>query len=219
MKRFLLCMSTAVLIISCNSGKEKAEEPKVAAASTSTPSTETKTPAAPAMPDSATMMKNWEAYMTPGEVHKMMASWKGNWMGDMTMWMSPDAPPEKFTGTMISKMALGGRYQQSVHKATFNKMPFEGQSTLAYDNMKKTFISTWIDNMGTGMMVMEGPWDPTTKSITFRGRMMDPMQGKEIDCREVFKVIDDNFHVMEMYCSGMDGKEYKSMEIKYTRQR
>jgi hypothetical protein len=35
-------------------------------------------------------------------------------------------------------------------------MPFEGISTLGYDNAKKTFFSTWIDNMGTGMMVMEG---------------------------------------------------------------
>lgn len=27
-------------------------------------------------------------------------------------------------------------------------MPFEGISTLGYDNAKKTFFSTWIDNMG-----------------------------------------------------------------------
>jgi hypothetical protein len=217
MKRFILCMSTVVLIASCNSGKEKAEEPKVAAAATT--NTSTSTEPAPAMPDSATMMKNWEAYMTPGEVHKMMASWDGKWNGEITMWMSPDAPPQKFTGTAINKMALGGRYQQSTHKSSFNNMPFEGQSTLAYDNIKKAFISTWIDNMGTGVMVMEGPWDPTTKSVELKGKMVDPMSGKEIGCREVMKVIDENFQVMEMYCEGMGGKEYKSMEIKYTRQR
>lgn len=29
-------------------------------------------------------------------------------------------------------------------------------SLLAYDNARKLFISTWIENVGTGMMVLEG---------------------------------------------------------------
>ena len=97
--------------------------------------------------------------------------------------------------------------------------PFEGVSTLAYDNAKKVYMSTWIDNMGTGMMFLEGPYDPTTKTITLTGKMMDCTINKELDVRETYKIVDENYHVMEMFHTGMDGKEMKTMEIKYTRKR
>jgi Protein of unknown function (DUF1579) len=46
-------------------------------------------------------------------------------------------------------MILGGRYQQSTTKGSFNNMPFEGISLLGYDNAKKVFMNSWVDNMGT----------------------------------------------------------------------
>src|SRR5438067_8307546 len=88
-------------------------------------------------PDSAAMMKNWMEYMTPGKEHKMMASWNGTWAEDVTLWMTPGAPPSKNKSTAVNKMLLGGRYQQSNHKGSFNGMPFEGVSTLAFDKAKK----------------------------------------------------------------------------------
>lgn len=169
------------------------------------------------MPDSATMMKNWMEYMTPGKEHKMMASWSGTWTGDITMWMAPGAPPSKSKGIAVHKMVLGGRYQQGVHKGSFMGTPFEGYSTLAYDKAKKVFISTWIDNMGTGVMTLEGPWDEATKSITLTGKMVDPGTGQEIPVREVFIIKDKNNQVMEMYAQGPDGSEFKTMEIKSKR--
>ncbi len=211
MKLLTITICAATLLFACNNEKEKATEPKIAAASTVTP------PAAESVPDSATMMMNWETYMTPGEPHKMMASWNGTWTGEVTMWMTPEATPSKSTATAVTKMVLGGRYQQSSFKGNFNGRPFEGISTLAYDNEKKLYISTWIDNMGTGVMLSQGPWDPATKSITLTGRMIDPATRKEVDFKEIFKPIDNNYQVMEMYAPGSDGKEFKTMEIKYTR--
>jgi hypothetical protein len=41
---------------------------------------------------------------------------------------------------------------------------------MGYDNAKKKFVSTWIDNMGTGMMTAEGEWNPSKKSIEFKGK-------------------------------------------------
>lgn len=211
MKRITITLCAAVLLFACNDDKNG--ETKVASANT------TDSTATPPMPDSATMMKNWQAYMTPGQPHQMIASWNGTWNGDVSMWMAPGAPPSKSTSTTINKMALGGRYQISEHKGSFDGKPFEGMSTLAYDNAKKMFISTWIDNMGTGIMVVQGPWNEATKSMDLKGKMTDPNTGNDIDVRETFKVVDDNTQVMEMYCSGADGKEFKTMEIKYTRKK
>ena len=164
-------------------------------------------------------MKAWMEYMTPGEIHKEMAKWDGEWNEEMTMWMAPGAPAQKSTATCVNKMILGGRYQSSMHTGSFNGMPFEGMSTVAYDNVKKTFVTTWIDNMGTGMMVMEGKWDEKTKTLNTKGKQTDPMTGKDMDVRETFQIIDDNTQKMEMFMTPAGGKEYKSMEVVFTRKK
>ena len=163
-------------------------------------------------------MKAWMAYMTPSDVHKMMAKSDGEWNEDITMWMAPGAPPTKSTATAVNRMIMGGRYQESKHTGNFMGMPFEGYSLLGYDNAKKTFMSTWVDNMGTGIMYMEGKWDDKTKTIHLTGTTIDPSTGKDMKIRETFKLVDDNTQLLEMYCT-KDGKEYKNMEIKFTRKK
>jgi hypothetical protein len=160
--------------------------------------------------------KRWMAYMTPGEVHKLMASWDGEWNESITMWMAPGAPPQEMKSTCVNRMLLGGRYQESRHLGDFGGMPFEGISTMAWDNISKQFINTWIDNLGTGMMVLNGKWDEASKTIQLKGEMMDPMSGQNIPIRQVLKIIDNNTHIMEQY-NTKNGKEFKTMEIKFTR--
>jgi hypothetical protein len=161
-------------------------------------------------------MKAWTDYMTPGEVHKMIAKWDGKWKEDVTFWMQPGAPPTKSSATVVNKMVMGGRYQQSTHTGTMMGQPFEGQGTLAWDNARKMLISTWIDNMGTGVMYMEGTWDNASKSATLKGKSIDPTTGKEMDIKQTFTVVDDNTQKMEMFMN-QDGKEFKNMEIMLTR--
>lgn len=172
-----------------------------------------------AMPDSATMMKNWQTYMTPGDVHKMMAKWNGNWDGDVSMWMQPGAPEEKSKIATVNKMVMNGLYQQGTHTGNMMGMPFNGMGTLAYDIHKKEFINTWIDNMGSGIMVMKGPWDEATKTITLKGKMTDPGTTNDVDVKEKFIIVDDNTQEMKMYAMMPDGKEFQTMNIKFTRKK
>jgi hypothetical protein len=162
-------------------------------------------------------MKAMMAYSTPGEIHGLLAKSTGTWTGAITMWMQPGAPPTNSTGEAKNEMILGGRYLQSKNTGNFMGMPFEGIGVTGYDNAKKIFVNSWIDNMGTGIMHLEGPWDAKSKSINLAGKMVDPSTGKDIPVREVMKFVDDNNQVMEMYYVLPDGKEFKSMEIKYTK--
>ena len=216
-KAFISGCFAALLIIGCNA-KESKDEKMVTTADTSAATIATNTETTAPL-DSATMTKNWIAYMAPGDVHKMMAGWDGSWTGNVTMWHAPGAPPEQSTSTTVNKTVMGGRYQVSNHTGSMMGQPFEGMSTMAYDNARKVFISTWIDNVGTGMMVMEGKWDDASKTINLSGNMVDPSAGtgKQIPIKETFKIIDDKTQLMEMYGPAPDGKEFKMMEIKFTR--
>jgi len=161
-------------------------------------------------------MKAMMAYATPGEVHKLLASSVGTWTCDVTIWMQPGAAPMKTTSETKNEMILGGRYLQGTNNGTFSGQPFQGISTTAYDNAKKLFINTWIDNMGTGMVYLTGTWDDQHKCINFAGTMVDPSSGKDMPIREVMKFIDPNTQMMEMYV-GAGSKEFKNMEIKFTK--
>lgn len=215
MKRIALIFSAATLLLfACNSEK-KTEEGK-----TDSPTTENNTDVKTMeMPDSATMMKNFQDYGTPGDMHKMMAAWDGAWDSDLTMWMEPGAPETKSKSIAVNKMIMNGLYQESTHTGEMMGMPFNGRSTVGYDNHEKQFVSTWIDNMGSGIMVMKGPWDEATKTMTLKGTMTDPGTKGETAVRETFKVIDDNTQEMEMFITMPDGSEFKTMNIRFTRKK
>jgi hypothetical protein len=164
------------------------------------------------------MMKAWEAFATPGPVHKMLAKDDGQWDEEITMWYAPGAPPETMKATCVNSMILGGRYQQSVHRGNFQGQPFEGISTLAYDNARKVFISTWIDNMGTGMMIMEGT-SRGDNVVAFEGKQTDPVSGKQLAMSEEYIIVDANTQRMIMYQTTAEGKTFKNMEIIFKRKK
>lgn len=230
MKRIFLTFSTAVFIfVSCNNesktGSEKKDDPKkndsLSAQTKEKPPMDPcagQTAQAPPPMDSV-MMKRWNDFMTVGEMQQMLAKDDGEWIGEVTMWMDPAAPPTKSKSVAVNKMILGGRYQQSEHKGCFGGMPFEGLSLVGYDNIRKVFMSSWIDNMGTSFMNLEGPWDAATKTIHLKGKATDPMSGKQVNYREEFTYVDDNTQKLSMYCPDSKGKEFKTMEIILTRKK
>jgi hypothetical protein len=218
MKQLTLTL-TALSLLAFTACKDTTADDGTMAADTALASSElpadTAAPEAPL--DSATMAKNWEEYMTPGNMHKWMASTNGKWDAAFTFWQGPDAPPDSSSkATVDNRTILGGRYQESIYKGTVMGTSFEGKGTMGYDNAKDKFINTWIDNMGTGMMQMEGTYDSTTKTLTMTGTGVDPSTGKDVAMRHVIKTIDDKHQTLEMYDT-KGGKEYKSMEIRLTK--
>jgi len=166
--------------------------------------------------DSAAQMKAWQEYATPGNPHKMMADEVGTWNCDMTFWYEPNGKPEKANSVAVIRMILGGRYQESDYKGTMMGQPFEGKSTLAYNNASEEYTTTFIDNMGTGMMVAMGKYDESKKSMELKGEMVNPVNGKKTPYREVYTIVDPKTRKMEMY-DVKNGAEYKSMEIVMTK--
>jgi hypothetical protein len=219
MKKIILsACSAALVLIACNGSGESKENKKDSGTAATA---EVKKDDAWVPVDSATAMNAMIAYGTPGDMQKMLAASNGTWNSESTMWEYEGAAPQKSTGTAVNSMIMDGRYQLSKHSSNMMGMPFEGQSITGYDNALKKFVSTWIDNMGTGIMVMQGDWDAASKTMTMTGTIPDITRpGKQCSLREVFTIVDDNTQKMEMY--GPDsktGKEHKMMEINLTRKK
>jgi hypothetical protein len=125
--------------------------------------------------------------------------------------------------TTVITSVMGGRYLQGTTNGLMNmgeaSAPFEGMGLYGFDNVQKKFQSVWIDNMGTGMMTGVGDLSADGKVLTWTMTMADPMTGKITTSREVDTQIDANTQVMEMFTVGPDGKEFRTMEIRYARKK
>src|SRR5260370_38469334 len=83
-----------------------------------------------------------------------------------------------------------------------------------YDTVKKKFVASWIENMGTGIQFSDGTYDPATKTLTYTSEM-EPVPGMKTPVREVIKVADNNHMTLEWY-ENHGGQEKKKREINYT---
>ena len=175
-----------------------------------------KKPAAAAPPDEKAMMEAWQKAATPNENHKKLDPVIGTFDAKVTNWMAPGAPPMESTGVSENKWARGGRYVEVHFDGTFMGMPFSGIGYTGYDNIKKEYVSTWMDNMSTTVMMARGNVEKNG-DMTLSGSMPDPMTGKATPFTEKMKIIDNDHNVWEMWGPGPDGKNFKMMEITYSR--
>jgi hypothetical protein len=158
------------------------------------------------------------------ENHKLLASMAGKWTYTLKMWMDPNGKPTESSGTAVRTSVMDGRYLTGDYSGKFSMpgpdgkmtdMNFKGMSMDAYDNVKKKFVSGWVDNMGTGIMISEGTYDAATKTFTYTGEY-EAMPGMKSKIREVIKMADKDHMTMEYYEDRGQG-ETKGMEISYTR--
>src|SRR6059058_1969572 len=174
-------------------------------------------------PNAADMMKQMMELSKIGENHKLLSSLDGNWDYIIKFWMDPDpnAKPQESKGTATRKSVMGGRYvmmdvsgnmQMPGEDGKMKAMQFKGMGTEGYDNVKKKFVASWIDNMGTGIEFSEGKYDPATKTFTY-SMEMEPVAGMKTKVREVLKLVDDTHMFLEWYETSSKGKEKKTMEI------
>lgn len=163
-----------------------------------------------------------EAYMKagmPGKQHENLAKTAGMWDLSMKSWMAPGTPPEESKATAERAMVLGGRVLTEKVKGEAMGQPFEGHGMTGYDNVTGKYWSTWNDSMSTGIMTSSGSCDEATNSCTFTGSMVDPISGQTKNLRMVSKWNNPDQEVFEMWEPTPDGKEFKAMEIVYTRKK
>ena len=168
-------------------------------------------PLAAAQDDMAAMM----AAVQPNEHHEFLATFVGDWDYHSTMWMAPGAPPIEMDGTTAYTMGLGGRYLMGIHEGDMGGMPFEGRGTFGYDNAAGKYLASWIDNMGTGIMLFEGQVEDG--KLILEADYASPMTGTT-DRHKMIQWIDaEGAGVMEYYVTVPDAEEMLSMRITYTR--
>ena len=169
--------------------------------------------------DTDAMDAMWEAVAKPGPEHEMFKEMAGKWKTKMTSYWENPEEPTVAEGVSDIKVIMDGRYAVESFKSEYDGKPFEGMGITGYDNVKKKYVSTWMDNMGTGIMHSEGTYDESTKTLTMHGSSATPMGDMKMRMENKDVSKDKSIFTMYTMMPGPSGKmeEVKTMEIEYTR--
>jgi hypothetical protein len=141
-------------------------------------------------PQEQAMMEAWTKYMTPGEHHQKLAEKAGDWNYFGKMWQAPGAEPVEFEGTGTIKTLMGGRYIVERVEGPFMDQQFRGMGIFGYENLTRTYVGAWIDNMGTGIMRYEGTPSGDGTTIHWTGDHPDLLNGVYKKSWSIDKTID-----------------------------
>lgn len=168
---------------------------------------------------STTTHDSMQANHMPGKGQKFLAQHCGNWTWSSTAKMSPGGESKTYTGEMKSNMSFDGRYMFESFEGDRNQGPhrFEALNITGYDNKRKVFVSSWLDNTMTGIFTAQGVPNDDWTEINWVQDRTNQMTGK-IDKLRVVETFHgpDKFSIVE-YWPGSDGKEFKAVEIQFSR--
>jgi hypothetical protein len=164
-------------------------------------------------------MKACTMAATPGRMHERLAREAGVWHARTTMWMAPDTEPMQSECRSVVTSLMDGRFTEVEMTGEMPGMgPYNGLGIYGFDNVSQKFVSSWIDNHGTGIGNGVGEPSPDGKTITWKFTYNCPLTRKPVVMREIETVTGPDTKTLEMY--GTDhksGKEFRLMRIELTR--
>lgn len=181
----------------------------------------TPAPAAPAFTDEQKqMMEAYEKMMAPGEEHRKLDVFVGEWDLLSRAWVDPAGAPIETRGSVKKSWALDGRWLLE-ELASVDPMgkPYSGTGYLGFDKATKRYQGAWMSSSSTGMITYTGSVSADGKAFTHTGKEPNPMDGSMLDFRIVVTVESPDRHTLAFTYILPDKSEMKGFELVHTRKK
>jgi hypothetical protein len=162
-----------------------------------------------------------QSFPKPTPEHKILATDEGTWDATIKSFAAgPDAEPMVSHGTEVNTVLTGGLWVLSKFDGDFGGVKFEGRGQFGYDPIKKKYVGSWIDSLNPTLSVLEGTYDPKTKTMTYVGDAIDPNTKSKYTQKMVTTIKDDGTRVFTLHIK-LDGgeDEVKLMEVTYKKRK
>lgn len=153
-------------------------------------------------------------YSHPGKYHRLLAELIGEWTFQARRFSGNPNPDSnkvilEFSGSFVRKPfadgrfffveLTGGKIELPVQDGKMKEGNVQDVETEGYDNVKKKFVFTFINNhIGSGIIYSEGNYDPTTKTISYEYEI-EPVPGRKIKVRKLLIFQDNDHYKVEYY--------------------
>lgn len=195
----------ASVALSHEGGQSEQDPPKTTSSADSATSTDS-------------LIETMVRYAMPAPQHRLLDRMAGKWKTHVKYQMTADAPVVESEGNCERKWVLGNRFLLEEFDGGDLALPFQALAIYGYDRFEQKYTSAWIDSLTTAITTYLGTCKDPCDVINFVGQHGDPWTGQKRPSRGVTRFVSDKQHTVELYESGGDGREYRVLEINYTRE-
>lgn len=143
-----------------------------------------------------------------------LAALAGTWNVKQSLWLKHGEPPQVDSGTAEFILELGGRALRQDLRVD-SSTPFQGVGITGYDNVTRTWFTSWTDVGYTDLMLLRGVRDEGASTWRFSGTMHD-VDGATIPTREELTLLDKD-HLIARYYETKQGREALVVQLEYSR--
>jgi pimeloyl-ACP methyl ester carboxylesterase len=154
----------------------------------------------------------------PGAGHQRLQHLAGEWDRAIKFRFAPWFWWVEEKSPATTKWILGGRFLQEHAKGGSGLcQEFESLGFVGYDRVKKCYVLIRMDNEWTSPVTAEGDFDASGRKLTFQTNGLNPLVGRITPMRVVYTIASEDSYNVGHYLPGADGKEFRWMDITYTR--
>lgn len=159
----------------------------------------------------------WASLSKPGASHQLLDVFAGAWDVKITFWSGPKAGPQDSRGTSLLTWILGNRFLKEDFSGDVLGEGYQGLGLMGYDAASRRFTTVWLDSLNTAMAVQKGKYLPDTNSFELAGEVYDPLLGRSKTTRTQIHISSPDSYTVTMTDTDPSGRDFKSLEIVYTR--
>lgn len=159
-----------------------------------------------------------DMWAKPGKEHEILKSLEGEWESVNTM-TPPGGQPVKSKGKESCRLIAGGLFLLIDTQGEMFGGTFIGHGTMGYDVHKKKYTGAWIDNMATGVYLVEGTLDEKGTKLTEWMEGVNPQNGEKFKMKLVHEIKDKDHRSLKFFMGFPDGTELETGSIEYTRKK
>lgn len=165
----------------------------------------------------AEMMAKARKYTQPGEAHKALERFLGDWTVETRILMGGN-PGKPSMGEQRCTWLMKDRWVECRGSAPFMGIPTEMFSVLGYDNFKQSYRVMTMSSIDTAMNVSEGDMDPGGKVLLTYGTIDEYLTGEHDKMVKYVWRFDDADHIrMEVHDLPIGEKNTQVIAVRYTR--
>lgn len=163
--------------------------------------------------------KLYEEMYTPGEKHKHLEYFVGEWASSQKIFRGPNKEPIIRKQEISVESLFDGRFTRAriITDVEFFGKKLVGIVLTGHDNYKKKFVSVTYVNAGTDFSLMSGTLDETGEIRTDYGEFDDIESGGTYKVKAITTILSRDKYTYDYYYYDTDGKEIHAMEITYFR--
>jgi hypothetical protein len=159
----------------------------------------------------------WASLSKPGASHQLLDVFAGAWDVKITFWSDPKAAPQDSHGSSQLTWILGDRFLKEDFSGDVLGEGYQGLGLMGYDAASRRFTTVWLDSLNTAIAVQKGSYLPDSNSFELTGEVYDPLLGRTKTTQTQIHITSKDTYTVTMIDTAPNGREFKSLEIVYTR--